>query len=192
VNGWKQIGGYDLASGKNLWRLKEGGDVPVASPVSAGEFVILTSAHGRFRPMRAVRLDGTGDISPPEIGGTSKGVVWSHPRKGNYLATPIVVGDLVWGDLDGIVTCFDTKTGAIHYSERIGGGGQGFTASPVAANRKLYFSGEQGDVFVLEATNEFKVLASNKLGGQCLSTPAISAGTIFFRTTEKLVAVGFK
>jgi hypothetical protein len=45
---------------------------------------------------------------------------------------------------------------------------------------------------VLEATNEFKVLASNKLGGQCLSTPAISAGTIFFRTTEKLVAVGFK
>jgi outer membrane protein assembly factor BamB len=191
VNGWKQIGGYDLATGHELWRLKEGGDVPVASPVAAGDFAILTSAHGRFRPMRAVRLDATGDISPPEIGATNRAVAWSHPRKGNYLATPIVVGDFVWGDLDGIVTCFDAKTGEIQYSERIGGGGQGFTASPVAAGRKLYFSGEQGDVFVLEATNEFKVLASNKLGGQCLSTPAISEGTIFFRTTEKLVAVGF-
>jgi len=142
--------------------------------------------------MRAVRLDATGDISPPEIGATNRAVAWAHPRKGNYLATPIVVGDLVWGDLDGIVTCFDAKTGEIQYSERIGGGGQGFTASPVAAGRKLYFSGEQGDVFVLEDTNQFKVLAANKLGGQCLSTPAISEGTIFFRTTEKLVAVGFK
>jgi len=126
------------------------------------------------------------------MGATNQAVAWCHPRRGNYLATPIVLGDLLWGDLDGIVTCFDTKTGKIHYNERIGGGAEGFTASPVAANRKLYFTGEQGDVFVLDATNQFSVLATNKLGGLCLSTPAISEGTIFFRTTEKLVAVGFK
>jgi outer membrane protein assembly factor BamB len=90
------------------------------------------------------------------------------------------------------VTCFDAKTGEVYYNERIGGGGEGFTTSPVAANGKLYYTGEQGDVFVLEAGKQFKVLAQNKLGGICLSTPAISAGTIFFRTTEKLVAVGSK
>jgi len=45
---------------------------------------------------------------------------------------------------------------------------------------------------VLPATNQFSVLATNKLGGLCLSTPAISEDTLFFRTTEKLVAVGFK
>jgi len=191
VNGWKQIGGYDLATGKQLWRLKEGGDIPVASPVLAGDLVILTSGHGRYHPMRGVRVDATGDISPPEISATNQAVAWSHPRRGNYLATPIVVGDLVWGDLDGIVTCFDAKTGKVYYNERIGGGGEGFTASPVAANHKLYYTGEQGDVFVLEAANQFKVLAQNKLGGLCLSTPAISEGMLFFRTTEKLVAVGF-
>ena len=49
-----------------------------------------------------------------------------------------------------------------------------------------------GDVFVLPATKEFSVLATNKLGGLCLSTPAISDGTLYFRTTEKLVAIGTK
>src|SRR6266850_3192253 len=55
ANGWKQIAGYDLATGKELWHLKEGGDIPVASPIQAGNFVILTSGHGRYHPMRAVR-----------------------------------------------------------------------------------------------------------------------------------------
>jgi outer membrane protein assembly factor BamB len=192
VNGWKAIGGYDFATGHQLWSLKNGGDVPVASPILTGEFVILTSAHGNSRPMRAVRLDATGDITPPEIGGTNQAVAWCQPRKGNYLETPIAVGNLLWGSLDGIVTCFDAKTGAIYYSERIGGGGQGFTASAVSAHGQLYFTSEQGNVFVLAAANQFSVLATNKLGGLCLSTPAISEGTLFFRTTEKIVAVGFK
>jgi outer membrane protein assembly factor BamB len=192
VTGLKHVGGYDFATGKELWRLKEGGDVPVASPVAAGETVILTSAHGRYRPFRAVRLDATGDISPPDISATNHSVVWCHPRRGNYLATPIVIGNLVWGDLDGIVTCFDVKTGEVYYNERIGGGGEGFTTSPVAAKDKLYYTGEQGDVFVLAVDKQFKVLAQNKLGGICLSTPVISEGTIFFRTTEKIVAVGSK
>ncbi|PYJ03159.1 MAG: pyrrolo-quinoline quinone, partial [Verrucomicrobia bacterium] len=95
------------------------------------------------------------------------------------------------GNLDGIVTCFDVRTGHIHYRERIGDGAQAFTASPVAAKGMIYFTGELGDVFVVPATNRFSVLATNSLGGLCLSTPAISEGTLFFRTVDKLVAVGF-
>ena len=173
--------------------MKEGGDVPVASPILYNELAILTSGHGKFRPMRAVRLDATGDVTPPEMGATNQAVVWCHPRKGNYLQTPIVVGDLLWGcSNDGIVTCFDARTGKLHYEERIGGGGQGFTASPVAGGGHLYFSGEQGDVFVIPATDKFSVVATNQLGGLCLATPAISENTLFFRTTEKLLAVGVK
>jgi outer membrane protein assembly factor BamB len=193
VNGWKHIGGYDFETGRPLWWLSEGGDVPVASPILAGDRVILTSGHGKFRPMRAVRLDAAGDITPPDINTTNRSVVWCHPRKGNYLQTPVVVGDLLWGcSNDGIVTCFDVRTGKLHFEERIGGGGQGFTASPVAANGKLYFTGEQGDVFVLAASEKFSVMATNRLEGICLATPAISDGTLFFRTTEKLLAIGVK
>jgi len=193
ASGWKQIAGYDLANGKELWHLNGGGDIPVASPVLAGDLVILTSGHGNYRPMRAIRLGAaSGDITPPKMGATNDAVAWCHPRSGNYLATPIVIGNLVWGDLDGIVTCFDTRTGEIYYNERIGGGGQGFTASAVAAAGKLYFTGEQGDVFVLPASKQFDVLATNSLGGICLSTPAVSDGVIYFRTAEKLVALGAK
>jgi len=191
ANGWKEIGGYDFKTGEPLWWLSEGGDVPVASPVLGGDFVILTSGHGKYRPMRAVRLNATGDIKPPDVAMTNGSIAWVHTKKGNYLQTPIVVGDKVWGcSNDGIVTCFDLASGKINYEERIGGGGQGFTASPVSAGGRLYFTGELGDVFVLPATDKFSVLATNKLDGLCLATPAIADGTIFYRTTEKLVAIG--
>ena len=192
VNGWKQIGGYDFTTGRQLWELREGGDVPVASPVVYGDLVILTSAHGKVRPMRGVRLNATGDITPTEISATNQAIAWSHPRQGDYLQTPIVVGDLLYGSLDGIVTCFDVKTGKIHYTERIGDGTQGFTASPVAAGGNIYLTGERGEVFVLPANEQFSVLATNRLGGICLPTPAISEGTLFFRTAEKLMAIGVK
>jgi outer membrane protein assembly factor BamB len=191
VNGWKHIGGYDFKTGRALWWLNEGGDVPVASPIPAGDRVILTSGHGRFRPMRAVRLDATGDITPPDINTTNQAVVWCHPRKGNYLQTPIVVGELLWGcSNDGIVICFDVESGKLHYEERIGGGRVGFTASPVAAKDCVYFTSEQGDVFVIPKEPQFSVLATNHLAGICLATPAISEGALFFRTTEKLIAIG--
>jgi hypothetical protein len=43
---------------------------------------------------------------------------------------------------------------------------------------------------VIPATDKFNVLATNKLDGICLATAAISEGTLFYRTTEKLVAIG--
>jgi outer membrane protein assembly factor BamB len=193
LNGWKEIGGYDLNDGRQLWRLQGGGDIPVASPILAGDRVILTSGHGNFRPIRAVRLSARGDITPPEIGTTNASILWCHPRQGNYLQTPIIVGHLVWGcSNDGIVSCFDAGTGDVKYSERIGGGGQAFTASPVAAGDKLYFTGEQGDVFLLPATERFQVLQTNSLGSLCLATPASSDGKIYFRTIDKLLAIGAK
>ena len=74
ANGWKEIGGYDFKSGEPFWWLSEGGDVPVASPVVSGDSVILTSGHGKFRPMRRVLLNATGDIKPPDISETNNAV----------------------------------------------------------------------------------------------------------------------
>lgn len=193
VNGWKQIGGYDFANGRQLWQLEGGGDIPVPAPLVAHGLAFLTSAHGKFRPLRAVRLDASGNITPPDVGDTNAAVVWCHPRAGSYMQTPIVVGDLLWScDWMGVLTCVDARTGRLHYSERLGKGGQAFTASPVAAKDRLYFTDEGGAVFVIAASEKFQVLAVNQLGGPCLSTPAVSAGTIYFRTTEKIVAVGEK
>jgi outer membrane protein assembly factor BamB len=193
VNGWKQIGGYDLRDGHLLWQLSGGGDIPVPAPVTAHDLVFLTSAHGKYRPLRAVRLDARGDITPPSLEVTNAAVVWCHPRLGSYMQTPIVVGANLWScDWYGILSCLDARTGKLHYSERLGRGGQGFTASPVAAGDRLYVTSELGDVFVVPATPTFSVLATNQLDGLCLATPAVSGGVLFFRTTERLVAVGAK
>lgn len=87
------------------------------------------------------------------------------------------------------MSCLDKTTGEIHYNERLGNGGQAFTSSGIAAANHLYFASEAGDVFVVEATGKFTVIATNQLHGLCLATPAASDGTLFFRTTDKLIAI---
>jgi len=191
VNGWHFTGGYDFANGTNLWHLDGGGDIPVPTPVFAHGLIYFTSAHGGRAPMRAVRPDAAGDITPSDPGQTNSAIPWAHARRGNYMQTPIVVGDLLFGCLDsGVVTCFDAGTGAINYTERFQAGGQGFTASPVSDARHVYFTGEEGTVRVLAVTNIYSVVATNELRETCMATPAISDGMLFFRTREKLIAVG--
>ncbi|MEO5958474.1 MAG: pyrrolo-quinoline quinone, partial [Opitutaceae bacterium] len=101
-------------------------------------------------------------------------------------------GALLYGCRDNAaLTCFDAKTGEVRYSERLTASStEGFTASPVSDGRHLYFTSEIGNVYVVPATDKFSVVATNALGETSLSTPAISDGTIFFRTREKLIAVG--
>jgi len=92
VNGWHHSGAYDAATGRELWRLDGGGNIPVPTPIHAHGLVYLTSAHGNARPMRAIRTSARGDITPADIGGTNEAIVWAHPRQGCYLQTPFVVG----------------------------------------------------------------------------------------------------
>jgi outer membrane protein assembly factor BamB len=192
LNGWKEIGGYDLATGKRIWTLSGGGDIPVPTPLIADEFAFFTSAHGKYRPLRAVRLaKANGDVTPAELESTNAAIAWCHPRLGSYMQTPIAVGTNLWScDWLGVLTCVDARTGALHFSERLGKGGDAFTASGVAAGDQLYFPSEAGQVFVVPTSPTFTVLATNQVGGICLATPAVSDGMILFRTTEKLVAVG--
>lgn len=191
VNGWHHSGGYDFATGKELWRLDGGGDIPVPTPIFANGLIYLTSAHGNLRPMRAIRAEAVGNITPTTPAGTNAGIAWVHPRQGNYMQTPIVISNRVYGCTDGgVLTCFAADSGAILYSERLGGPAQGYTASPVSDGRHVYFTGENGKVMVVPAAEKFSVVATNDLGEVCMATPAIANGVVFFRTQTKLVAIG--
>jgi len=193
LNGWHHTGGYDFADGRELWKLSGGGDIPVPTPIFGNGFVYLTSGHGRARPMRAIRLNASGDITPDNVASTNATIAWAHAKKGNYMQTPILVGDLLYGCLDlGILSCFDARTGTVHYQERLERGRTGFTASPVAAGGNLYLTSEQGEVYVVPATDKFSIAKINKLGETCLSSPAISEGVLFFRARQHLFAIGNK
>jgi len=191
VNGWKHMGGYDLETGKEIWKMSGGGDCPVPTPLVWNGLIFLTSAHGPRRPLYAVRTDASGDVSLRDGAATNKFVAWSALRGGAYMQTPLVYGDYLYScHLDGILSCYEARTGKQMYKERLGSGSGGYTASPVAANGKIYFASEQGSVYVVKPGPQFTVLATNQMEEVCMATPAISDGTIFFRTQGHVVAIG--
>jgi outer membrane protein assembly factor BamB len=107
------------------------------------------------------------------------------------MSTPIVYRDLLYVlAWNGVLLTFDPKTGERVYQQRLGGGTSAFTASPVAADGKIYFMSEEGDVFVVKAARTFELLATNPLGEVTMATPAISEGVIYFRTGKSLIAIG--
>lgn len=107
------------------------------------------------------------------------------------MQTPIVHGDLLYScHVDGILSCFEARTGKLLYKERLGSGSEGFTASPVTSKSRIYFTGENGTVAVLQPGREFRVVATNRMEEVCMATPAVSAGVIYFRTQGHLVAIG--
>jgi outer membrane protein assembly factor BamB len=87
------------------------------------------------------------------------------------------------------LTAYDARTGRQLYKRRLGGAG-GYTASPVAADGRLYFTSEDGDVRVVKAGADFELLALNTIGEPCLATPAISDGLFFVRSRGNLFAFG--
>jgi outer membrane protein assembly factor BamB len=108
------------------------------------------------------------------------------------MPTPIVYGDYLYTLADrGIVTCYEAKTGKQIYEKRLGGRG-GYTASPVAADGKLYFTSEEGEIRVVKAGPEFVRLATNKMDDPCMATPAISDGMLFVRTQHYLYGISRK
>lgn len=191
LNGWPYIAAYDFASGKELWRLKGGGDVPVPTPVFAHGLIFITNAHGGQAPLYAVKPEATGDISLDANATMNRGVAWSEPKNGAYMQTPLIVGDLLYSCSDrGVLKVFEARTGKLVYTQRLGAGTTGFTSSPVAAGDRVYFTSEEGETYVLKAGRVFELLATNKLGEIAMATPAISDGVLLFRTRGHLVAVG--
>ena len=91
----------------------------------------------------------------------------------------------------GVIICYDAATGVIKYKEAIKGGGA-FSASPVAADDKIYFTSEENGVFVVKAGPDYEFIATNPVGEICMSSPAISDGLMFIRGQHHLFCLGRK
>jgi outer membrane protein assembly factor BamB len=184
------VRGYDARTGALRWSLKPNSEVTVATPVVGEGLVFVTAGYPPVRPIYAIRPGSRGDLTLPEGKSASDAIAWSSSNDGTYIPTPLVYrGHLYTLGNNGRLSCYDARTGALRYRARVGPG-SGFSASPVAADGRLYLTGEDGDVFVVKAGPQFELLGTNKIGEVTMATPAISDGLMVFRTLKQVVAVG--
>ena len=191
VNGSNFIRGYDPATGRELWRLGGSSKITAPTPVFADRLVIVTSGLAPERPIFAIRPGATGDITLEREQTTNGFIAWSKVRKGPYMPTPLIYQNRLYVvNNQGLFDCYELATGREIFGERIQHRGNGFSASPVAADGRLYVPGEDGDVFVYAAGTECKLLAQNPMGEPMMATPALSKGTLFIRAQHHLFAIG--
>jgi outer membrane protein assembly factor BamB/ankyrin repeat protein len=193
TNGTKYIRGYDPLTGKELWKLGGNSEITTPTPFVAHDLIFVTSGYRPIQPIYAIRTGASGDISLKENEESNAHIAWSKKRGGPYMPTPIVYGDYLYTCANnGTLTCYNAKTGEQIYRERLGGKGSGyaFTASPIAADDKLYFTSEDGEIYVVKAGPQYELIATNSMGEVCMATPAISEGMIFVRTQGHVYGIG--
>lgn len=187
----KFIRGYDPRTGAELWRLGPNSEVTTPTPIVAHGLVYVTNGYRGIQPIYAIRLGGRGDLTLPETKDSSEFIAWSKKRGGPYTPTPVVYGDHLYSvSNNGVFTCWDAKTGAQLYQKRVGDQGGAVSASPVAADGKIYLSMEDGEVNVLKAGAEYQHLAKNAIGEVLMATPAISEGVLYVRGMQHVFAIG--
>ncbi|HKQ62631.1 MAG TPA: PQQ-binding-like beta-propeller repeat protein, partial [Candidatus Polarisedimenticolaceae bacterium] len=188
ANGGRYIRSYDPANGKELWRLSSDSEVPVSTPVAEGGLIYVTDGYRPKRPLYAVRPGASGDISLGEGKTSSDWVAWSWPNDGTYIPTPLAYAGHVYTLANqGILSCYDAKSGERQYRQRVGGA---FTASPVAADGKLYLASEEGDVHVIKAGPTYELLAKNPIGEVLMATPALVDGLMVVRGQFHVYGIG--
>ncbi|HYB95222.1 MAG TPA: PQQ-binding-like beta-propeller repeat protein [Vicinamibacterales bacterium] len=184
---------YDPRDGTELWRLRGLTGQSTPTPVAAdGLLYLATGSQGESnRPVFAVRPGASGDISLAKGEESNAFVAWFHPRASAYTSSPLVYrGRMYVVNDNGILTVFDSRTGTEIYKARVGGGGHTFSASPWAADGKIYLLSEDGHTFVIAAGDRYVELANNTLDEMSLASPALAAQTIFLRTQTRLYRIG--
>jgi outer membrane protein assembly factor BamB len=191
TNGTKAIRGYDPMTGRELWRLTPNSEVTTPTPFAARDLIFVTSGYRIIQPIYAIKPGATGDITLKDGATSSTYIAWSKTRGGPYMPTPIVYGDVLYTcSNQGVVTAYNADNGERIYQERLGGRGGAFTASPVASDGKIYFSSEDGEVFVVKAGPKYELLATNPVGEVMMATPAISDGYVIVRARHHVFAFG--
>jgi outer membrane protein assembly factor BamB len=173
------VRGLDFATGRERWRIADpDGQVKVSTPVGAGDLAIVTGGYPPAgRPILAIRA---GDGS----------VAWRHERGSPYTSTPLVYDGLLYIVTDnGILSAYQVADGTRVYQQRLPPVAGTFSASPVAADGRIYLASEDGKVFVVRAGRAYALLATNDMNEVCMATPALSGDLLIIRTKTRLYAL---
>lgn len=168
---------YRAATGEEVWSVEYSpGFSNVPRPLFGHGLLYICT--GYMRPeLWAIRPEGKGDV-------TATNVVWKVKQNVPANPSPLLVGDELYMVSDaGIAMCLDAKTGDAIWKQRLG---DSFSASPIYADGRIYFSNEAGETTVIEAGRSFKQLAKNKLDAGIMASPAAIDSALIVRTRTHL------
>ena len=118
---------------------------------------VVASGRAPERPIFVVKPDARGDLTLPDGATSSTSIVWSRTGRGSYMPTPLIYKGLLYVLANnGVFDAYNLRTGEEVYRQRLPQVGNGFSASPVAADDKIYLSSEDGDVLVIAAGLDFQ------------------------------------
>jgi outer membrane protein assembly factor BamB len=180
MSGSKCVASYDPDTGKQNWIIDGPTEQFVASLVYSDEVLFLTYGFPKLGVM-GIKPDGEGNV-------TQSKVLYNEPKGGGYVPSPIAHGGYFFVVTDGgVASCREAKTGKLEWIERLGGHTH---SSPISAGDYLYFPDDKGVTYVIKGGPKFEVVAKNDLKEDCFSSPAVSHGQIFLRTSQHLWCIG--
>jgi outer membrane protein assembly factor BamB len=184
---------YDPRSGRELWRIGGSSKITAPTPVFQDDLLVVASGRAPERPIFVVKAGSRGDLSLPSGQTSSEAVAWSRTGRGSYMPTPLIYQGLLYVLANnGVLDAYNLKTGHEVYRQRLPLVGSGFSASPVAADGKIYLSNEDGEMLVIGAGETFSHIATNSIGELLMATPALSEGVMYVRSVSSLFAIGRK
>ncbi len=173
--------GFDPKNGARLWSSEVIGEGKVPSVVIGEGLAFTSGGWGGKESIKAFKLGGAGELKESNL-------VWEQKKGMPKVPSMIYVKPYLFAITDGgVATCMKAATGELLWQQRVGGN---FSASPVAAEGRIYFLGDNGETTIIEAGPEFKVLAKNPLDEAVQASPAIARGQIFIRTQQHLYCIG--
>ena len=169
--------GLDPSNGSQTWSLPVFDKRIVGSPIAAGGLIFATTGSGKGGHYMVAMRPGD---EPEEV--------YRLEKVSPYVPSLLAVNDLLflWHD-KGIVSCVNLEDGELFWRKRIGGN---FSASPVCAGARIFGVSDEGEVVVIAAAGQYKLLGRNPLGELTRATPAIVDGRLYVRTLSQLICVG--
>lgn len=171
--------GFDPDSGSLLWTVAGPSEQMVASILDTDDLIFAMGGYPE-RHLLAIRKGGSGDV-------TTSHIAWRTHRGVPYVPSALLYGKLLHVVSDeGTYTCYEPETGKELSRKRIA---LHISGSLVGGDGKVYITSDSGETTVLENSSAAKVLASNAIGEDVFSSPAISQGDIFLRAAKHLFCI---
>ena len=194
VVGGDCISGHSPKDGAELWRWATWNPTRIThwrlvpSAVS-GDGVVLACAP-KGSPVYAFKPDGKGTLDDSWI-------AWKSQERevSSDVGTPLFYKDRFYvlnGDRKTI-SRVEPATGKVDWTGSLESRIK-IESSPTAAGDKIYFQNFRGEVFVVAAADQFKILNQTPMGDEgddmVRASIAISQGQLFIRTGRKIYCVG--